>query len=71
MPVKLIHGVKMRSNVPIPKIRGRVLVRDREGRPKFDDPGKVKDYVNVLTKEDKDYLVNLFNVKRFEDLLDG
>lgn len=61
----------MRSNVPIPKIRGRVLVRDREGRPKFDDPGKVKDYVNVLTEEDKVYLVDFFKVGGFEEFLDG
>lgn len=61
----------MRNNLPIPKIKGRILVRDREGRPKFDDPGKVKDYVNVLTEEDKAYLVDLFNVERFEEFLDG
>jgi len=61
----------MKSIVPTPKVKGRLLVRDREGRPKFDDPDKIKDYVNVLTDEDRDYLVNLFNVGRFEDFLDG
>jgi len=52
-----------------PKWSGFALVRDKEGRPKFDDPTKIKLFKDHLTEGDKAYLVNLFNVHEFDDFM--
>jgi len=44
-------------------IRG--LVRDKDGRPKFDDPQMIKDFMHRLTAEDIEYLKGIFDGKYF------
>lgn len=50
----------MVQNVVIPKaqIKVRGLVRDKHGRPKFEDPAMIKDFLHRLSDEDLDYLEN-------------
>lgn len=53
------------------QVKGGALIRNKEGRPKFDSPDKIRNHVKSLTDEDKRYLVEYYGVDRFEDFLDG
>ena len=46
------------TNVILPKaeIKIRCIVRDKHGHPKFDDPKRIKDYLDDLSEEDIQYL---------------
>ena len=43
------------------KIHAKVLVRNKDGRPSFDDPEKVKLFMDQLTEEDLLYLEEKFD----------
>ena len=46
---------------PKAKLEGRCLVRDKHGRPKFDDPSKIKAFLPDLSEEDILFLKEKFN----------
>lgn len=44
-----------------PEIRVKALIRDKHGRPSFDDPAKVRLFLDQLSDEDIKYLEEKFN----------
>lgn len=48
----------------IGKYKGRGVVRDSSGKPKFDDAVAVNKFWDVLSNEDKAYLTEKFKIKR-------
>ena len=50
-----------------PTIKARILVRDKDGHPKFDDPEKIRQHLADLTKEDIDYLRTKYDDFYFSD----
>lgn len=43
-----------------PRIKGRILIRDKDGHPKFDDPKKIRNHLHVLSDEDIEYLRGIY-----------
>lgn len=46
------------NNGQMPKyiLKGRMLVRDKDGRPKFRDPKLIKEFMHRLSEDDINYL---------------
>jgi hypothetical protein len=46
------------TNAKTPRVilKLRAIVRDKDGRPKFDDPEKIRLHLNDLTTDDIEYL---------------
>ena len=62
----------MKGTVQIPKrvndmlvgkaeVKGRMLVRDKDGHPKFDSAEKVREFLNDLSEQDILFLEEKFN----------
>ena len=46
-----------------PQIKIRGLVRDKDGKPKFDDPKKIRQFMHRLSDEDIAYLERQFGIE--------
>lgn len=53
----------MEIKAPRAKLKIRGLVRDKHGKPKFDDPAKIKQFAHRLSDEDIAYLEQQFGIK--------
>lgn len=42
--------------IPKPKLKVRVMVRDKDGNPKIDDPKKIATFRHLLSESDITYL---------------
>ena len=50
----------MKTIVPNARLHIRGLVRDKHGRPKFDDPAKIREFMHRLSEEDIKYLKEIY-----------
>lgn len=48
----------------IGKYKGRGVVRDQQGKPKFESAEVVNTFWDVLSDEDRAYLTDKFKIKR-------
>ena len=55
-----LFGQANQFKVPKPKLHIRALVRDKHGRPRFDDPAKINQFRHRLSESDLEYLKNQF-----------
>jgi hypothetical protein len=44
------------QKMPRLKLKGRLLVRDKDGRPKFSNPSLIPQFIHALSEEDLAYL---------------
>lgn len=57
----------MKCETPKVKVNAMVVVRDKDGNPKFDDIEKVKQFRKYLTEEDMIYLEKKYGKDIYAD----